>query len=132
VDTVTRTERSRIMRLVKSEGNRSTELAFLAALRHHGIGGWRRNWPLSGKPDFVFPRRRLAVFVDGCFWHGCPRHLRRPSMRRGYWRTKIDGNVSRDRRNRAALRRHGWTVMRVWEHELDSERWVIRLRRMLA
>jgi DNA mismatch endonuclease (patch repair protein) len=70
------------------------------------------------RPDVVFTRRRLVIFCDGCFWHGCPEHGRRPSIRNGeYWTPKIAGNVERDQRHTAALRTAGWTVLRFWEHE---------------
>jgi DNA mismatch endonuclease, patch repair protein len=71
----------------------------------------------SARPDIVFPRARLAVFVDGCYWHGCPQHARLPAVNVDYWRPKIEGNVARDRRADAALADAGWTVLRVWEHE---------------
>lgn len=70
------------------------------------------------RPDIVFTRRRLAIFLDGCFWHGCPEHGRRPNVRNGhYWSPKIGGNRERDARHTAALEAAGWTVLRFWEHE---------------
>lgn len=68
------------------------------------------------KVDIVFPRRRVAVFVDGCFWHGCPEHGRVPRANSHYWTKKLSGNVERDRRTTDALERDGWRVVRVWEH----------------
>jgi DNA mismatch endonuclease (patch repair protein) len=65
----------------------------------------------------VFPRRRLAVFVDGCFWHRCPEHGSKPKANGDWWRQKLDANVARDRRNDAALSQAGWTVLRFWTHE---------------
>lgn len=73
------------------------------------------------RPDIVFTRRRVAVFVDGCFWHGCPDHQRVPSRNRAYWVPKLQGNMDRDRRVDAALIAAGWAVVRVWEH-IDAER----------
>ena len=70
------------------------------------------------RPDFVFRKERVAVFVDGCFWHGCPKHATWPANRAAWWRAKIEGNRSRDRRVNRALRRAGWRVVRVWEHQL--------------
>jgi DNA mismatch endonuclease (patch repair protein) len=67
--------------------------------------------------DIVFPRERVAVYVDGCFWHQCPEHGTRPKTNGGWWSDKLDGNVARDRRNEAALAARGWQVIRVWEHE---------------
>ena len=69
------------------------------------------------KPDIVFTRRRVAIFVDGCFWHSCPAHGRRPTANSTYWDPKLEGNAQRDRNQTAALRSAGWTVMRFWEHE---------------
>ena len=73
------------------------------------------------RPDLVFKRARVAVFVDGCFWHGCPEHCRRPGSNVDYWNAKIERNRSRDVRNEAALAGAGWTVVRVWEHEPPAE-----------
>jgi DNA mismatch endonuclease (patch repair protein) len=74
----------------------------------------------EGRPirvDVVFPRKRIAVFIDGCFWHGCPTHGTQPSTNKEYWRSKIDENRARDRRQTHALQNDGWTVIRIWEHE---------------
>jgi DNA mismatch endonuclease (patch repair protein) len=81
---------------------------------------WIHRRPLPGlraEPDIVFPRIRLAVFVDGCFWHGCPEHATRPVTNADWWGRKLDGNEARDRRNNESLEAAGWTVLRVWEHE---------------
>ncbi len=111
--------RSAIMRAVKSQGGRSTERRLRAAMVSKGIRGWRvQASDLPGKPDFVFPKERLAVFVDGCFWHGCPKCYRRPHSSQDYWDQKVAANKSRDRRNRARLRRMGWRVAQIWEHEV--------------
>jgi DNA mismatch endonuclease (patch repair protein) len=72
------------------------------------------------RPDFVFRTQRLAVFVDGCFWHGCPRHATWPRQNAKFWREKILRNRTRDRLVTRTLRAHGWTVLRLWEHELPS------------
>jgi len=69
------------------------------------------------RPDVVFTRRRVAVFIDGCFWHCCPQHSNSPSVNRGYWGPKLERNVARDDRNNAALEAAGWKVVRIWEHE---------------
>lgn len=89
-------------------------------LRQAGIHGWRRHVDLPGKPDFVFHSLRLAVFIDGCFWHGCPRCYRPPADNRRYWKTKVTSNRDRDRRRTTELRRRGWTVLRIWEHSLET------------
>ena len=119
-DRLTRQKRSAVMAAIHSAGNRATELRLAAMLRANAIVGWRRNQNLPGKPDFVFRRERLAVFVDGCFWHGCPFHCRMPKSRLNYWNQKIDGNRARDRAVRVILQKAGWRVHRIWEHSLDK------------
>lgn len=110
-------------------GNRrkdsTPELALRSAL--HSIGlRFRVDYPIrvAGlrpvRPDVVFTRRHLAVFVDGCFWHGCPAHGRRPSTNSRYWNAKIELNQDRDRRQTEALTDDGWTVVRIWEHDVGS------------
>ena len=118
-DWLTRRQRSHNMASIRSAGNRTTERAFVALLRSAHITGWRRNVLLPGKPDFVFRSRRLAVFVDGCFWHGCPKCYRLPSDNRRYWRAKVLSNRLRDKRVARALRLGGWNVVRIWEHQLE-------------
>ena len=112
--------RSKVMASVKSCGNKSTELRFISILKVWSINGWRRHYRLSGKPDFTFPKKRIVVFIDGCFWHGCPKHCRMPASNVPYWENKIKGNVRRDNRIRNALKEKGWTVYRFWEHELKG------------
>lgn len=116
-----RATRSRIMSAIRSRGNRTTELAFRRLLVSGGLTGWRRHpSDLPGRPDFVFRHRRLAIFLDGCFWHSCnrcPRNLK-PSTNRGYWGPKLARNKARDLAANRALRKLGWKVLRVWEHEL--------------
>lgn len=102
-------------------------------LRANAISGWRRHPPLPGRPDFVFRAQRVALFIDGCFWHGCPKCYRAPKDRAAYWSRKVDGNRKRDRHASAQLRASGWRVMRIWEHDLKRERGVAeRLCRMLV
>ena len=117
-DVFTKAKRSEVMSRVRGSGNRDTELALIALFRRHGVTGWRRKQKLFGKPDFVFRRERLCVFVDGCFWHGCPKHATQPKTRARFWREKIARNKARDREVGRELRRKGWRVMRIWEHEL--------------
>lgn len=124
-DNVTKQKRSEIMASVKSEGNRSTEITFVRILRNNHITGWRCQPRLFGKPDFVFRRERVAVFIDGCFWHGCPLCYRRPKSSRKYWDAKVHANMARDKRVTNTLRRHGWSVLRIWEHELKQPEKVI-------
>ena len=108
--------RSALMSRVRSTGNATTELKLVSLMRLAGLRGWRRNFPLPGMPDFVFPKSRLAVFVDGCFWHGhdCSRNLK-PKRNARLWHKKIVGNRYRDQRNSKLLRAAGWRVIRIWE-----------------
>lgn len=110
--------RSELMSRIRSRGNKKTELALVALLRANKIKGWRRHQPLPGCPDFLFPKHRLAVFVDGCFWHACPKHCKKPTGNRPFWEKKFAANKARDRRVNHTLRKAGWRVVRVWEHDL--------------
>jgi len=120
-DIFTKKKRSELMSAIRSTGNKSTELKLLAALRSFGITGWRRHQRVLGRPDFLFRREKLAVFVDGCFWHGCSKCRSLPKTRTAFWREKIRSNVARDKKNNAALRRGGFAVLRIWEHDLKSQ-----------
>lgn len=117
-DTFSKAKRSSIMAAVRSRGNRETEMKLVAILRVAGIKGWRRHQPLPGCPDFIFRAERLAIFVDGCFWHGCPLHCRLPAANGHYWRRKISRNVFRDRATVQTLKASGWRVIRIWAHAL--------------
>ena len=77
-DIVSKAKRSEIMSRIRSKGNQRTEMAMVKLFRAHKITGWRRHYPIEGKPDFVFLKQRVAIFVDGCFWHGCPKCYRQP------------------------------------------------------
>lgn len=122
MDTVSKQDRSRIMAQVKGSGNKSTELVFIRLLCERSIRGWRRNYPLFGNPDFTFPAYRVAVFIDGCFWHACPQHCRMPATNREYWQQKISRNAKRDLSVSKELKRRNWTVIRFWEHDLKGGR----------
>jgi DNA mismatch endonuclease (patch repair protein) len=117
-DKLTRRERSQLMAKVRGHGNKSTELALVIIFRRNKITGWRRNQKIFGKPDFIFPKLKLAVFVDGCFWHGCPRHGTKPKGNRTFWKKKFARNLARDRLVNRTLRRANWRVLRIWEHAL--------------
>jgi DNA mismatch endonuclease (patch repair protein) len=144
-DIYTRAERSALMAKVRGRGNLTTEQALAKLLRAEGWSGWRRQQVVRGRaaggegfqvrPDFVFPVRRLAVFVDGCFWHGCPRHGTRPRGNAAFWRAKFRRNRARDRRDTRRLRRAGWQVLRLWEYELRAKarpRLLVKLRQVFA
>lgn len=131
-DTFRREERSRLMSRIRSSGNAATEIRFIAIARSHKISGWRRGSTLPGRPDFIFPRERVAVFIDGDFWHGNPRNFRLPKSNIDYWREKILSNQRRDRRVNRALRARGWRVRRFWQSSLKRECVIVwRLRQAL-
>lgn len=109
--------RSKIMSAIRGKNNQTTELCFRMALVRAGIKGWETNAEdLAGKPDFFFRKKRIAVFIDGCFWHGCPKCGHYPKTRSKFWKTKILRNKERDKKNRQQLRRKGIRVVNVWEH----------------
>ncbi|OIP65304.1 MAG: very short patch repair endonuclease [Nitrospirae bacterium CG2_30_53_67] len=120
------------MAQVKSVGNRSTEQILVAVLRKSKIVGWRRRYPIFGKPDFAFPRRKVAVFVDGCFWHGHPRKCRVPQTNREYWLKKINHNIVRDKLVTRTLKDEGWKVVRIWEDMVAKPSTVTRLRKAMG
>jgi DNA mismatch endonuclease (patch repair protein) len=156
-DIFTKAKRSDVMSRIRSRGNKDTELALIWVFRAEGITGWRRQMLIQGgaallrgpnvtaaqqrrptfrvRPDFVFPKLRLTVFVDGCFWHGCPKHATQPRNNASFWREKFSANKARDHLVTLSLRRAGWRVLRIWEHELarkNEARLVARLQRVLA
>ncbi|WP_206438174.1 hypothetical protein [Burkholderia stagnalis] len=149
--------RSKTMASIRGRGNKTTEVAFVELLRAAAIVGWRRHLEISLKPlqdgharqargahpskrraatvrpDFVFRAAKLAVFLDGCFWHKCPIHFKAPVRNEHYWNWKINANVVRDRRIDTALKAAGWRVLHFWEHEMRVPSIVLRkLRRRLA
>jgi DNA mismatch endonuclease (patch repair protein) len=124
-DVFTKEKRSQVMSLIRGKGNKDTELFMIGILRSGRISGWRRNVKILGKPDFVFLKQKIALFVDGCFWHGCPDHSNLPRNNRPFWKKKLQQNKDRDRLVSRELRKMGWKVVRVWEHELKSPAKVI-------
>jgi DNA mismatch endonuclease (patch repair protein) len=111
--------RSRTMRAIKGSGNLTTEVRFRLALVRAGIRGWRvRPKGFPGTPDFVFDRRRVAIFADGCFWHGSQCGRSAVATNAAFWAEKLKLNRSKDRRTTRLLRKGGWIVFRVWEHEI--------------
>ncbi|MGC3959860.1 MAG: very short patch repair endonuclease [Verrucomicrobiota bacterium] len=141
-DVFSKRKRSAVMSRIRGRGNKDTELALAKLLRAHGISGWRRQVEIRGRaalprgpnfeaaqqrrptssfrvrPDFVFRQVRLALFVDGCFWHGCPQHGTKPKNNAAFWRKKLNANKRRDVLVTRTLRKSGWRVVRIWEHAL--------------
>jgi DNA mismatch endonuclease, patch repair protein len=148
-DVFSRAKRSEVMSLIRSRGNKATELEFMKMLRRHHISGWRRHVALKlgetgtakrsstrrtfVKPDFVFRGPRVAVFIDGCFWHGCQLHATKPRANAEFWEAKRTSNMRRDRMVTRMLRRQKWTVLRIWEHQLRAgDRMMDRLKACLS
>lgn len=102
----------------------------IAIFRQRQITGWRRHQRIFGNPDFIFPKLRLAVFVDGCFWHGCPKHGTQPADNRAFWKKKLVRNQARDRLVNRTLRSANWRVLRIWQHELKRKNEAGLLRRI--
>lgn len=121
MDVFSRPKRSDVMSRIRSRGNKTTEVPMLAAMRKIGVKGWRRHvrvkiGKFSVRPDFVFRKHRVAIFVDGCFWHGCPEHGSRPKSNQEFWDRKLEANSKRDRLVNQTLTNAGWVVLRFWEH----------------
>jgi len=159
-DVFTPEKRSDVMSRIRGRGNRDTELALAKLFRQNRITGWRRhlkikldqprivvskstkqnqrNKPktraqLVVHPDFVFLRQRVVIFVDGCFWHGCPKHSNIPVNNRPFWEKKLSGNKTRDRFVNRQLRKNGWKAVRIWEHDIAkrSDACLMRIQRAL-
>lgn len=125
-DVYTKQKRSWLMGRVRSSGNKSTEGKLIDILKREHLTGWRRKYPVFGNPDISYPKSKLAIFVDGCFWHGCPRHGEVPSSNREFWVKKLEGTKKRDLLVNKTLKSKGWKVLRIWECELGKERSVRR------
>jgi DNA mismatch endonuclease (patch repair protein) len=133
-DRLTPEQRSEHMRRIRGKGAKSTESIVRAALQVEEAPAWaEHSSDIIGRPDFYFPSIRLAIFVDGCFWHGCPECRRNtPNTRTEFWTKKIEANRRRDRLVTRSLRAEGIHVMRIWEHSLTSQAWRSRLRAMIT
>jgi DNA mismatch endonuclease (patch repair protein) len=129
-DVFTKAKRSEVMSRIRGKGNKDTEVALARLFRSQRIIGWRRHYQVEGKPDFAFPKHKLAVFVDGCFWHGCPKHATQPKGNAVFWRDKLEANKTRDRKVNRLLRAKGWRVLRIWEHDMKSSRQAYTVRRV--
>jgi DNA mismatch endonuclease, patch repair protein len=128
-------KRSQIMSRVRDRDNRATELAMMSTLRRNRITGWRRHPSLFGNPDFVFSKQRVAMFVDGCFWHCCPHHGTHPTSNMTFWNEKLGRNKRRDQVVNRTLKERGWRVVRIWQHELSpryEKKLIRRIERALS
>lgn len=114
-------KRSEIMRKVRSRNNKSTELKLIQVFRDNSIKGWRRGYPVKGHPDFVFLDKKIAVFVDGCFWHGHDCRNTRPADNADYWTKKRERNMKHDKEITELFEKRGWRVIRIWECELKKK-----------
>lgn len=131
MDRVNKETRSRVMSAVRSKHTR-LEARLLSILLHGNVTGFTlHEKSLPGTPDVVFEQAKTVIFLDSCFWHGCPKHFRRPASNTVYWEAKLESNIKRDRFQRRELRRTGWRVIRVWEHELKSAALVLRKIRLV-
>lgn len=119
VDVHTKEQRSYNMSQIRSK-NTKPEVVLRKKLFAEGMKGYRINYKLLGKPDIVFTKQRVVIFVDGCFWHRCPKCFIKPITNRKFWNRKINGNVKRDKKINELLVKNGYTVKRFWEHEIKS------------
>lgn len=123
------------MARVRGKGNKATELALVSLFRRHKITGWRRHLCLFGNPDFAFPKKKVVIFVDGCFWHSCPVHASQPTTNSAFWERKLYTNRCRDRLVTHALKKQGWKVLRIWQHALSRKneiRCLMRIKKILG
>ena len=118
-DRLTPEERSHLMSLIRGKGT-TPEMRLRKALWIAGLR-YRLKNRLPGRPDIIFPAAKVAVFVDGCFWHGCPLHGRIPKSNQTFWLTKFTRNIARDIAAEAALAAQGWLALRFWEHEVEKD-----------
>ena len=128
-DVFSKEKRSEVMSKIRGFGNKETEIALIKIFRRHKIVGWRRRQKVFGKPDFVFWKQRVAIFVDGCFWHQCPLHSSIPRQSQEFWQKKLQATTLRDKQVNATLEQKDWIVVRIWEHELKDEEIVCALIR---
>lgn len=120
-DIFTTEKRSSIMSKVHSKENKSTELKLIRYFKENNIHGWKRGYKVKGHPDFVFLDKKIAIFVDGCFWHGHDCRNTHPSDNAEYWQKKRERNIRHDQEITARFEARGWTVIRIWECELKKK-----------
>lgn len=118
-DTVSKKKRSKIMSAVRSKETK-IEIAFRKELWKNGFRYRKNPSKYFGKPDIVFKKHRTVIFVDSCFWHGCKKHFRMPSISKKYWKDKIDRNIARDKEVNKHYKKLGWRIFRFWEHDINK------------
>lgn len=121
MDVFSKNKRSEVMSRIRGRGNKSTQRHMAALLRSYGIAGWRlEGKDIIGRPDIYFPRLRIAIFLDGCFWHACRKCFHMPVGNHAFWMRKICSNKKRDRQVNRLLRKAQIRVIRLWEHDLEK------------
>ena len=119
-DVLTPEQRTYNMSRIRGK-NTSPEVKLRKLLWSQGIRGYRIHYNLPGKPDIVFTKKKIAIFIDGCFWHKCPVCFQVPETRKEFWIKKIQSNVERDKKVNEQLKINGWNVIRIWEHEIRKD-----------
>lgn len=127
-DIFDKAKRSEIMKKVRSKNNKSTELKLIQIFKENNIHGWRRNYKVKGHPDFVFLNKKIAIFVDGCFWHGHDCRNTKPKDNQEYWDKKRERNIKHDKEITEYFENRGWTVIRIWECELKNKKALEKLK----
>jgi len=130
-DVFNKEKRSQVMSLVRSKNNKTTELKLIEIFKQNGIIGWRRNYKVKGHPDFVFLDKKIAIFVDGCFWHGHDCRNTRPADNAEFWQKKRERNMAHDKEITKLFETRGWTVIRIWECELAKKNIEILMEKLL-
>ena len=118
MDVYDKNKRSDIMSKVRYKNGKSTEQKLIKMFKERHITGWRRTYKMIGKPDFVFPKQKIVIFVDGCFWHGHDCRNVVPKDNAEYWDQKRERNIQRDKSVTETISGRGWRVVRIWECEL--------------
>lgn len=119
-DVHTKDRRSYNMSMIKGKDTKP-EVKLRKYLFSKGLRGYRLHYRSIGRPDIVFTRRKVAVFIDGCFWHKCPECFKGPKTNKKFWSEKINSNIKRDKKVTRELKSQGWRVLRIWEHELKRD-----------
>lgn len=119
-DVLTPEQRTYNMSKIRAK-NTGPEVKLRKLLFSQGIRGYRIHYNLPGKPDIVFTKKKIVIFIDGCFWHKCPVCFQEPETRKDFWMKKIQSNINRDKKVNEQLENDGWSIIRIWEHEIRKE-----------